>query len=489
MNRKRKKIRRLAAITLSLALLFPVLTACGKGGEADGGEERVLRIASAYGMGPDDDYFRSQYIDLFEFDNPNIKIEIIPTYDNRFRYGGGSPEDKPVDPADKLKELMTGPNPPDVVVLGYEQLPDFINENLLAPLDPLITKDKFDTSDFVPAVIDGLKDAGGGKLYALAPTFTSSALIYNKKLFDEAGVAYPKDNMTWDEVFALARQVSRGEGENRKYGFAFSTYKGADPFWDMNVYTAPLQLTMFDDAGEKMTVDTPQWEKVWQTIAQLKKDKVYPEPPDYNKPKKENEFQPFEHDNFMSGNLAMAIVQFYQLNELITANRDAQNIKGYTPIDWDIVTVPTHPEAPGVGGYVGMSPILAINAKAQNPDIAWKYVSFINGEQFAKLKSRSSQNLVSRKKYLEAREDVDYNIKALYSLKPVMSPDMNKVYREKPDIWQVQDIGRNKFQEVIDGKKTIKEALKEWQTEGDAALKRMKENPRGEPKGGAIPLG
>ena len=101
------------------------------------------------------------------------------------------------DPMEKLKEVMQGDNPPDVVMLGYEQLPDMIESNMLTQLDPRITKDKFDTAGIVPAVMDGMKNAGGGKLYALAPTFSSSALIYNKKMFHRCGCRFSEG---WDDM-------------------------------------------------------------------------------------------------------------------------------------------------------------------------------------------------------------------------------------------------------------------------------------------------
>lgn len=142
--------------------------------------ERVLRIATTMG-GSEDEYFRQQFTEIFEYANPNIKLEIVSTIDESTRYGRPDPSKKQVDPLDKLKEVMQGDNPPDVVMVGYDQLPELISNNLLTQLDPMITKDKFDTSDMVPAVIEGLKKSGDGKLYALAPTFNSSALVYNKK--------------------------------------------------------------------------------------------------------------------------------------------------------------------------------------------------------------------------------------------------------------------------------------------------------------------
>ncbi|NEW05315.1 extracellular solute-binding protein [Paenibacillus sp. SYP-B3998] len=471
--------RKMLAVSLTLCMVAPLAVACSKGEKTDDKKERVLKIATTYGYGSDDEYFRQQFTEIFEFANPNVKIEIIPTMDDKYRYSGPQPGEKMPDPMEKLKELMQSDNPPDVVMVDFEQLPDMIESNLLTQLDSKITKDKFDTAGIVPAVIDGIKNAGGGKLYALAPTFSSSALIYNKKMFTDAGADFPKDSMTWDEIFDLAKRVKKSEGENKVGGFSFSTQSQGELFYSMNTYTSPLQLKMFDDAGEKMTVDTDQWEKVWAKMAQMQKENVFPE---LNDPQKSMNRQmdqqnPFSYDDFMSGRLAMSIINYGQLQQLTSANKNAASYKGFTPIEWDVVTIPSHPEAKGVGGAIYMNGMMGINAKAQNPEDAWKFIKFINSDDWAKLKSHSTYNLVSRSKYLKPKDGQEFHMEAFYNVTPVPTENNSKIYREKPYIGQVQDIGRQQFDEVLKGKKTAREALKEWQTQGDTMLKQMKDNP------------
>ncbi len=482
---KRSWFKTVTSVTLTLALVVPLLAACGKDTNVDDKTERVLRIASNYG-GSSEEYFRQQFSEVFEFAHPNIKIEVVPIVDHdQYRYAPPKPGEKQQDPMEKLKELMTGANPPDLVMVDLAQLPELVDNNMLLQLDPMITKDKFDISDIVPSVIDGLKSMGNGNLYALSPSFTSSALMYNKKLFDDAGVPYPKDDMTWDDMFNIAKLVAKGEGDQRKYGFAFSTYSyGDNLFYEMNnYYTNALQLRMFNDAGDKMTVDSDQWEKVWKTMQGLVKEKVFPEPMDPSKMggmmKSQEEYNPFQNDMFKSGRLAMTIVQNYQINDMINANKNAVNVKGFTPIDWDIVTVPTHPEAKGKGGNIYMNGVMGINAKAQNQPDAWAFLKFVNGEEYARLKSRSlNQNqMVARKKYIQPKDGLTYNIKALYTLTPVPFNEMNKIYREKPYIGQVQGIGMQYFKKAMEGTTGIRESLKEWQTAGDAALLKLKDNP------------
>lgn len=473
-------------VALALSLAVPTLAACSKGKDKEQEGERTLRIASSMYFGGDDNgWFRQQFTEIFEYANPNIKLEFVPTTNSQYMYAPPKPGEKMPDPMEKLKEAMQGANPPDVVMFNLNQTQDLLADNLLTPLDPLIAKDKFDTSGIVPAVLDGLKSSSpDGKLYALAPTFSSGALIYNKKLFDDAGVPYPTDNMTWDQVFDLARRVSKGEGDNRVYGFNFYSQGFADLFNSSYMYTAPLNLRTFDEKGEKMTVDSDQWEKVWNTLIQLDKDKVVPSMPNPNDQKARmmgpngNE-NPFQYDDFMSGRLAMTLMNFGELSRIDNANQNAENIKGYTKIDYDAVTAPSHPEAPGVVANIGMNGIMGINAKAANAADAWKFIKFINSDDWARAKANNNYQLVSRKKYIKAKEGSNLHIEAFYNIKPVVNNPMDnyKLYQEKPNIFRVQDIGRNYFQQAQQGQKSVRDALKAWQTEGDALLQQMKDNP------------
>src|SRR4051794_12677868 len=89
---------------LTLVMVGSMLAACTKK-STNTNTEHVLRIASSYGF--DEESFRQQYTELFEFANEKIKVEIIPTQDdsNRYGYGGGmAVSEDPNDPnAPKVK--------------------------------------------------------------------------------------------------------------------------------------------------------------------------------------------------------------------------------------------------------------------------------------------------------------------------------------------------------------------------------------------------
>lgn len=463
---------------LAMVLLFStVLAACSPNQQGSESEEpRVLRIATLYNYGGGYDHIRTQYTDLFEFTNPNIEIEFVSAVQENYYGMYPTPDGEETNPIDELKKLMEGPNPPDLVMIDYEYLSTLIEDNLLMPLDSLMAENNFDTSDFAPAVIDGIRALGNNQLYALAPMFSSSAIVYNRGLFDRMNVEYPHDDMTWDELFELARRVTGSEGENKVYGFSFQPYFYSDPYYDMQLYTAPLELKMTDDAMETMTVDTPAWASAWNTIVQLKKDGIFPEEPPWNEMGGvDMPYNPFQHDAFMSGKLAMTIMHYGRLDELINANQNADRIEGYEPIDWEVAAIPFHPQYPDVGGQVYLEALMGINAKAENVEDAWALFEFIHGERWAQLKSRSSYNFVSRTSYIEPKQGLDYNIEAFFKRIPAPNPYSN-MYRLHPEYYQIEHIGRMKFQQVIEDQLTVEQALAEWQNEGNQVLQQIKEN-------------
>ncbi|WP_325048382.1 ABC transporter substrate-binding protein [Paenibacillus sp. CAA11] len=477
-------IRKVLVAGLAATFLLSLLAGCSGEKSSDSKEEKVLRIGMSYGGGSNDDsYLRQQFTDVYEYSHPNVRIEFVPAIDqSQNRYSDGSTQNQEPDLVESMKKIMTGSNPVDVMILDTSILRDLIQENMVKQLDPLIQEDKLDTSDFVPAVMDGLKEIGDNKLYALAPTFTSSALFYNKKAFQDAGVEPPKDGMTWDEVFNAAARVAKGEGKSRMYGFSFNRHIGFDNYNGLMTYAEPLQLRNFDDKAEKMTVSTPQWEKVWSTISKYIREKVILDSEALMEEQSNDNtnYNEVTRDPFLSGRAAMVLANSSYVNTLNDANENAgKTMKSFKPVDWDVVTAPVHPEKPGAGGNMYMD-TLAINASAPNPDTAWDFVKFQASEEWAKLKSRSSYEMVSRKSYIKPVGGKDYNIAAFYTLKPTppTSTKVVKLYREKQGLSSIEEIGATFFQQVLDNKKTPAEALKAYEQKGNEMLQAIKNNPK-----------
>lgn len=497
---KKKTFTRIVASGLTLSLLVPLLAACNDKNDNDPNNRRTLRIGMMYGSSQDESYYRQQYTDLFEYTHKNIDIELVPAIDWTEQQFEEPDKQQNVDQLAKVKEIMTGANPVDIMILDNTAiLSQLIQDNMLKSLDPLIKEDKVDLSDYVPAVIDGIKTVGNNQLFALTPTFVPSALYYNKTLFQKNNIDLPQDGMSWDDVLTLAKRFGDGKGgKDATFGLTFNQWGGSDGWSDLQTYVAPLQLRVYDKTGEKMMVNTPQWEKAWTTIADLYKKHVVPTQDDmqkfYEEQNKKQQasddgkgngnqiYNPYQNQMFFLGKTAMMLGQYYMLNDLETYTKNYEKLK-MSKLDWDVVTVPQFVnEAPGVGTNITLSQLTAINAKAANPDDAWAFVKFMNGEEWAKLKSRSSYEMTARKSFIKPREGMNYNINAFTQLQPAPQQSLEdmKLQQERPNLNYIQQLGSSEFQQVLSGKLSVKEALKEFEEKGNDMLQKIKLNPKGQ---------
>lgn len=487
-KRAHKWLKAGAAVTM----LAPVLAACNAGQE-EADTMRTLRIGTMYGSSQDEYYFRQQFTDLFEFAHQNIEIEVVPAIDYMDQQYDENGNYVQVDPLEKLLAIMKGDNPVDVMILNdLSSLGALVNENLLKQLDPLLQQDEIDINQYVPTVIEGIKDQGNGSLYALAPTFVPSALYYNKKIFTDAGVTMPTDGMSWDDVFNLARQLKKGEGKDAIFGFSFNQWGSGANFWDVQNFAAPLQLRMFDDKAETMTVNSQQWKNVWESVYALYKDHIIPldEDMQYAYENVDGKMSnPYQGRLFLNGRIAMTIGDMYLLGEIEAMNANSEKLQ-IDKLDWDIVTVPYQAGAEGVGGNIYMNQISAINVNGANQDDAWEFIKFMNGKDWAKFKSRSTSEMTSLKEFIKPREGMSYNIDAFTKMKPAPQADssfkMQDLYREKPNLRYVQEIGNQQWMKVLSGEQTVEEGLAAWESKGNELLQAIKNNPDGELPEGII---
>jgi multiple sugar transport system substrate-binding protein len=170
-------------------------------------------------------------IAAFEEENPDIDIEYTTApFDNYFT---------------RLQTDFAGGNPPDVFELNYENFVTFASRGTLLPLEEHLTVDPAAT--FYPAALEAFRY--DGVQYGLPITFSTVVLFYNRDLFDAAGVAYPTDDWTWEDVISASEQIT--DAENRVWGI----YQPVQ-FWEF--YKVAQQAGGGLEVGETVAIDTPE---------------------------------------------------------------------------------------------------------------------------------------------------------------------------------------------------------------------------------------
>jgi multiple sugar transport system substrate-binding protein len=134
----------------------------------------------------------------------------------------------------KINTLYAAGTPVDIwTQWGASGIGDFYYRGMLMDLTPYLKKDKFDLSDFLPSVVNMYKF--GGKIYGIPIYSVGSYLYYNKKLFDEAGIAYPPSDWE-DKSWTMDKFLEIAQKLTKDYGTPQAQYGVLDGLWPHNAW-------------------------------------------------------------------------------------------------------------------------------------------------------------------------------------------------------------------------------------------------------------
>jgi multiple sugar transport system substrate-binding protein len=288
-------------------------------------------------------------IDAFEAEHPDIKINMVDL---------GSTDYSTV-----LGTQLSGDGCNfDVVTIkdvpGYVTL---VSKGVLEPLDDLISQDGVDLSKY-----NGITDqvTVDGKLYELPFRSDVWVLYYNKDVFDNAGVDYPTNDMTWDEYDELARAITDTTAGSEVYGAHYHTWRST------------VQLMGILD-GEHTAVDGEyEWTKpYYEMVLAEQKDGVCQ---DYATLKTQGLHY---SDAFAQGNVGMLNMGTWFISTLIQKIQSGE----YTDCaNWGMVKYP-HAEGVEAGSTLATITALSIPTSAPHKDEAWEFVKFVTGEEGAQV--------------------------------------------------------------------------------------------------------
>lgn len=437
--------------TVLLAMSTLLFAGCSSSPVKEAEKPSSLKV-----MFSDERYFFQEYGDLFAMKYPNIEIQVASS---NYIYNGEVKDYK------KAFDEFIEKEQPDVILLNQGNFEEYALNGKLAELDTLIQRDKYNTENLYPALLEQLKEQGGGKLYGLAPTFYGNAILYNADLFKKYGVEIPRDGIGWQEMLDLARRFpSDGDEKSRVYGFGRQYSMQVDSLAQSIASTAGLKDINTDTL--KVTVNTDSWKKAYQmAIDAIESKAIYNTKNEFNGGSTE---EYYKSQPFLMGRMAMTIGSPYELQNI----KEAKNaIKDYKPFELGIVAGPVDPATPDIDRSMGVADIFAIRANSANTDAAWEFIKFINGDEFAKVKSRTmNSGLLTRMGY--STEFDGHSLEAFYKLKPGMDSSgwydgekiPNEFYQPYHQLLE-KEIGL-----VVDKKKSLDEALKTIQEQGQAAL-------------------
>lgn len=250
----KKRMKRLAAVGLVTAMTGTMLLGCGGGSGSDSESDTTSdgKVKIRFASWETGDTLDSQQECVDQFNESQDKIEVVLE-------GWGSDFDT------KMTASMGAGDAPDVMYMW--DYPTYSES--LEPLDEYIDAEGEDyKNNFFEALwpYNSMND----QIYGVPVSVVTSCLYYNKDLFDQAGVEYPTDDWTWDDVAAAAEEIqSKIDGVN-----GFTLPIGTLP------YTLEMYLwsngTAFVDENGKLAgnINSDKSIEVFQTFQDMEKDGV-----------------------------------------------------------------------------------------------------------------------------------------------------------------------------------------------------------------------
>jgi len=401
----------------------------------------------------DERHFYEQYGSYFNMKYPDIELEIM----DADKLDPPSETGKKVDPAVELKKLIEK-HKPDVLQLDVKMFETYAQAGKLYGLDEMITQEKFDVEGYMPGLIDLLRTKGNGTLYGLTPSFQPQILYFNRDLFKEHHIEWPKNKMTWQQVIDLsARFTSIGTGQNKIYGLVS---EGGRIEEVLNYFARTSSLQLLDAKREKLLIQSVAWKQA----IKMATDAV-----------RKQAFAFSDYETFRKGKAAMIIGSLWDAQHLGNEHYYEQGVK---PINWDMVTMPVDPASPDESAYINIyRNIFAVTEQSQNKRAAWEFVSFINGLDMAKANSRTVHGAApTRMQFL--KELAGRSTEAIYLLKPTVDTsvglDMDDDKVPVPFLRSfIPELG-TMLKAIVDNKKTVDEAAAELETKGQQMLLKAK---------------
>ena len=266
--------------------------------------------------------------------NPDIQVEVVvqPSYD----------EYKTL-----LQTSILSGTLPDVATVDLIWVPWLVSTDSVEVLDEYISSDsEFDIDDFYPLQLE--YDNIGGNRYALPMSANNMQVIWNKDLFEQAGLDPEVAPTTWEEMQAYAEQCQ--DLDNGIVGFEFYTQPtGEGITWQFQVWLWAAGGEFLNEDNTKAAFNTPEGLAALTYVSDMLQG---------------NGSIPGPWGAFGEGKACMQL--------------DGSWLFGYrsdAPFDWGVALVPA-PEGGSSATNTGGERILMFS-ESENKEAVWKFIKFM----------------------------------------------------------------------------------------------------------------
>ena len=275
----------------------------------------------------------------------------------------------------RLATDFAGGSPADITLINYRRYAGFAARGVLTPLGPYLAQSKIiKEADFYPEALEPFY--WQGSLMCIPQNLSSLVVYYNKKMFDQAGIAYPASDWTWDDFLKTAKALTKdtnGDGTADQYGLGTeaSIFRLAPFIWQNGG-----DLVDNPKTPTRLTLDTPAAKEALQWFIDLQvKHKVMPDAVHEKSESSESRFQ--------NGRLAM----------FLNSRRGVPAYREITGFDWDVAPLPRGKQAAGILH----ADAFCMSAKTANKAATWAFIEFAMSTEGQKIVAESGRTVPSLK--------------------------------------------------------------------------------------------
>lgn len=418
---RRSSLLKLAALTLASLISLPPL-AYAQQKEVRWGQWKGTEVGEK---------FMGELKAAFEKDHPDIKLVPVDSPFSGFH--------------DRAIVLHQAKKLPDVLLVQVDWVAEFADLGMIEPLDERIAKEPKEFFANIPVTFH---QKWKGKQYYLPIESGAVALFYNTDLFKAAGLSGPPK--TWDEFAEYARKLTNPE----KRQFAVTATLQGEPPTNMTYDIYPLLLQngakIIDPASNKAVFNSPEGVAAieWY-VDRVNKDKV-------SVPGVLSNGEKEKRANFASGNVAMmfegpwGVAIQRQLNP---------NLK------YDIAPLPKGKTT----GTMVRGSLNTITSQAQDKEAAWTFMRWLSGPKGIEMWAKGTGGFPARTDV--SNQDWFKERKLFQAFVTQMDlPNAESPFLGMPNAVQMNKVMTTEIQNVVQGKKSAKQALDDAAAEWNKVL-------------------
>jgi multiple sugar transport system substrate-binding protein len=221
------------AIIVAVGVLAAACTGDGGGNGSGGGSgEPAGPVTLTFWHGYTDAEADSLRALLGEWNAANPDVQVEPLFVNNDRA------------LQKLTVALQANEPPDITYQYGSSLPQLAAAPGLVDLTDWTQRPELNWEDFVP----GAREAATfeGRVLGVPALIDNLAVVYNKTLFDDAGLDYPDEGWTWDDFRSAAAALT--DESSKQFGFSYPMDATEDTVW----HYIPL---LWQNGGSILTED------------------------------------------------------------------------------------------------------------------------------------------------------------------------------------------------------------------------------------------